>query len=83
MPPQSHYLSNMGTYNNGMTKEKIIVLEFDGSNIRETRRWENKIQKYFRYYQISYDEEKVSVASIHLKEFVYEWFLWWRENPNL
>jgi hypothetical protein len=34
----------MGTYNIGMAKVKIIVLEFDGSNAREETRWVNKIK---------------------------------------
>jgi hypothetical protein len=64
-PHQSHYSPNMGTSNNGMPKVKIIVPEFDGSDEREATRWVNKIEQYFRYYQISDDEEKINVASIH------------------
>jgi hypothetical protein len=75
-------LSNMGTFNNGMPKAKIIVPEFDGSNAREATRWVNKIEQYFRYYQISDDEEKINVASIHMKDFAYDWFLWWREKSK-
>jgi hypothetical protein len=82
MPPHSHYSSNMGTYNNGMTKEKHIVPKFYGSNTREEKRWVNKIEQYLRYYQISNDEEKINVSSIHLKEFMYDWFLWWREKSK-
>jgi hypothetical protein len=61
---------------------KIIVPEFDGLDAREETRWVNKIKQYFRYYQISNDEENINVASIHLKEFAYDWFLWWREKSK-
>jgi hypothetical protein len=72
----------MGTSNNGMPKENIIVPEFNGSDAKEATRWVNKIEQYFRYYHIYDDEEKINVTSIHQKEFVYEWFLWWREKSK-
>ena len=34
------------------------------------------------YYQIFDDEEKIKVASIHPKDFAYDWFLWWREKSK-
>jgi hypothetical protein len=72
------YSSNMRTYNNGMAKDKLIIPKFDGLNAREATTWVNKIKQYFGYYQIFDDEEKNNVASIHMKDFAYEWFLWWR-----
>ena len=55
-----------------MPKVKIIVPEFNGSDAREETRWVNKIKQYCIYYHIFDDEEKINVASIHMKDFAYD-----------
>ena len=53
-----------------MAKEKIIVLDFDRLDAKVATKWVKKIKEYFRHYQISNEDEKINVASIHLKGFV-------------
>jgi hypothetical protein len=65
-----------------MAREKLIFMEFDGSNTRAATRWVNKIKQCFKYYKVSHDEEKINVTSIHLNDFMYDWFLWWREKSK-
>jgi hypothetical protein len=45
-------------------------------------RWINKIESYFDYRHILDDEEKISIASMHLNKLSCDWFLWWNSKSQ-
>ena len=54
-----HQSSNSNSFNGSAHKEKLKLPKFDGEDHQEGMRWINKVENYFKYHRILYEEVKI------------------------
>lgn len=62
-------------------RAKLELSKF-GGNENFYVAWVNKVEEYFKIYDIDNDDEKIRDASMKMEGETYNWYMWWKKTTR-